>query len=129
MVLRNYGRIFDPTNPENERIQESSVVKTDSGCIAYWAATASVDVYGNYILYKNEKIGNNIYIESIDYTGNYVQKVPALYRVLLNYKEGRLDVEENPDCRMGRPDLRRSGAGRGHVDLLPDRGRLLDRLF
>ena len=94
-VTTYYGRIFDPTNPGNERIQESSVVKTDSGCIAYWAATASVDVYGNYILYKNEKIGNNIYIESIDYTGNYIQKVPALYRVLLNYKEGRLDVSSN----------------------------------
>lgn len=94
-VTTYYGRIFDPTNPGNERIQESSVVKTDSGCIAYWAATASVDVYGNYILYKNEKIGNNIYIESIDYTGNYIQKVPALYRVLLNYKDGRLDVSSN----------------------------------
>ena len=94
-VTTYYGRIFDPTNPENERIQESSVVKTDSGCIAYWAATASVDVYGNYILYKNEKIGNNIYIESIDYTGNYVHKVPALYRVLLNYNEERLDVSSN----------------------------------
>ena len=93
-VTTYYGRIFDPTNPENERIQESSVVKTDSGCIAYWAATASVDVYGNYILYNNTKVGNNIYVSSIDYTGNYNQKVPPLYNVKINYKE-RGDVSTN----------------------------------
>ncbi len=90
-----YGRTFDPTNPRNAGFDESNVVRTDSGCIAYWAATASVDVHGNYILYKNENIANNIYVKSIDYTGNYLMEIPALYRVYVNYKDDRMDVSTN----------------------------------
>ena len=59
-ITTYYGRKFNPNNPFDNSIDESSVVRTDNNCIAYWAATASVDVYGNYILYNNTKINNTI---------------------------------------------------------------------
>ena len=69
-VTTYYGRKFDPKNPEDNSIDENSVIRTSEGNIAYWAATATVDVFYNYILYTNEKSGNNICIHQIDYTGN-----------------------------------------------------------
>jgi len=94
-VTTYYGRTFDPQNPQNESIDESSVVKTDSGCIAYWAATASVDVYGNYIRYINDKEGNTIYVRQIEYTGNCSEKALApTYRVKMDYTH-REDVSTN----------------------------------
>ena len=89
-ITTYYGR--DASDPS--RIDESSVIRTDSNCIAYWAATMRVDVYGNYILYNNIKDGNNIYVSSIDYTGNYNQEVPPLYNIKFNYKD-RTDVSTN----------------------------------
>ncbi|MBQ8938900.1 MAG: hypothetical protein IJ047_01580 [Paludibacteraceae bacterium] len=94
-ITTYYGRIFDPENPTENSIDEQSVVRTDRNCIAYWAATATVDIFGNYILYQNEKIGNNIYVRQIGYTGNYQQGLPPLFRVCMNYKEHRKDISTN----------------------------------
>ena len=93
-VTTFYGRKFDPQNPSNDGIDESSVVRTDKRCIAYWAATASVDVYGNYILYNNTKEDNTIYVSSIEYTGNCKQNVIPYYNIELNYNK-REDVSTN----------------------------------
>ena len=106
-VTTYYGRIFNPSQPQDEYIDESSVIRTDSGNIAYWAATPSVDVYGNYIRYINEKQGNTIYLRQIDYTGNCNQQVPPTYRVLMGYQSrsdisssGRLGVLQTEDSLM-----------------------------
>ena len=89
-----YGRNFNPNNPSDNSIDESSVVRTDNNCIAYWAATASVDIYGNYILYNNTKINNTIYVNSITYTGNCNHGIPPLYRIAFHYKD-RNDISTN----------------------------------
>lgn len=98
-ITTYYGRKFDPNQPQNDSIDENSVVRTEDRCIAYWAATASVDVYGNYILYTNEKRGNTVYVRQIDYTGNFRENILPVYRVRMNYQErqdksssGRLGV-------------------------------------
>ena len=85
-ITTYYGRTFDPYNPHDESIDENSVVRTANGSIAYWAATACVDVYGNYVRYTNFKHGNNVYVRQIDYTGNYIEHVQPVYRVCINYK-------------------------------------------
>ena len=98
-ITTYYGRTFNPDSLDNKSIDENSIVRTANGCIAYWAATASVDIHGNYILYTNEKYGNNVYIKQIDYTGNITTHAPPVYRVQLQYREredittsGRLGV-------------------------------------
>ena len=92
---RNGITTYYGTDPDNlSHIDESSVVRTENNCIAYWAATMSVDVYGNYIRYHNIKVGNNIYVRSVDYTGNRNQNVPPLYNIKINYTD-RSDVATN----------------------------------
>ncbi len=98
-VVTYYGRKFDPKHPEDESLDDNSIVKTTSGSIAYWAATASIDAYGNYIKYTNEKKGNTIYVRQIDYTGNIYYKIDPSFRVCMSYKDrsdqsssGRLGV-------------------------------------
>ena len=104
-VTTYYGRKFDPEHPEDNSIDENSVVRTTDSCIAYWAATATVDIDGNYILYTNEKYGNNIHIKRIDYTGNW-GKSPT-YRVNFTYNgrsddftNGRLGVLQTEDMLL-----------------------------
>jgi RHS repeat-associated protein len=96
-ITTYYGRSFDPNHPDDNSIDEESVIRTGgpNSNIAYWAATASVDIFGNYILYRNSKQGNNIYVEQISYTGNYMQGVPPIYRILLTYKNNRSDASTN----------------------------------
>jgi len=106
-----YGILYDPSHPNIHHIDESSVVRTQDRCIAYWAATASVDVYGNYILYNNEKSGNNIYVREILYTGNILQQIPPLYRLQLEY--------------MNRSDTRTNG----RLGVLQTEGKLLCHLL
>ena len=89
-----YGCSFNHTNPLPGSVDENSVVRTQDSCIAYWAATASVDVYGNYILYNNNNLNNTIYVHEILYTGNINQQTPPLYRVHLAY-QNRDDVRSN----------------------------------
>lgn len=93
-ITTYYGRTFNPKDPNDRSIDESSVVRTDNGCIAYWAATATVDVHGNYILYANEKKNNTIYVKQIDYTGNVKQSVAPVYRVKFAYMN-REDVSSS----------------------------------
>lgn len=93
-ITTYYGRTFNPNDPNDRSIDESSVVRTDNGCIAYWAATATVDVHGNYILYANEKKNNTIYVKQIDYTGNVKQSVAPVYRVKFAYMN-REDVSSS----------------------------------
>lgn len=93
-ITTYYGRTFDPQNPNNQTIDEQSVVRTSNDCIAYWAATATIDAFGNYILYGNLNTGNNIYVRHIDYTGNVNQQTAPLYRVHLAYKD-RMDIATN----------------------------------
>lgn len=105
-----YGRKFDPENPNDESIDENSVVRTSNRAIAYWAATATIDVYGNYILYTNEKVNHTIYVQQIDYTGNYKEKVLPTYRVQMSYRDrtdpsssgrlGVLQIENNLLCHL-----------------------------
>ena len=94
-VTTYYGRTFNPEKPYDESIDESSVVRTDSNCIAYWAATASVDVYGNYVRYINFKEGNTVYVRQIDYTGNCNKEaLSPTYRIRMGYKP-RQDASSN----------------------------------
>ena len=90
-ITTYYGRKFDPENPDDNSIDENSVVRKNSiknnKSIAYWAATATVDVYGNYILYTNYKEGNCIYVKEIDYTGNYKQSLQPLSSIIFQYKK------------------------------------------
>ena len=96
-ITTYYGRSFDPTDPDDNSIDEESVVRTGgpNSNIAYWAATATVDVYGNYILYNNQRDDNTIHVNQIYYTGNYKQGLPPLFRVYLNYKDHRSDPSSN----------------------------------
>ena len=93
-ITTYYGRTFAPNNLQNQTIDEQSVVRTADGCIAYWAATASIDPHGNYILYANEKQNNTIYVQRIDYTGNVYQQVPPIYSVCMGY-QSREDISSN----------------------------------
>ena len=96
-ITTYYGRSFDPTDPDDNSIDEESVVRTGgpNSNIAYWAATASVDVYGNYVRYINDKEGNMIYVRQIDYTGNCGKEALApTYRVKMDYTH-RKDVSTN----------------------------------
>ena len=105
-----YGRKFDPEKPNDESIDENSVVRTSNRAIAYWAATATIDVYGNYILYTNGKENHTIYVQQIDYTGNYKEKVLPTYRVQMSYRNrtdpsssgrlGVLQIENNLLCHL-----------------------------
>ena len=109
-ITTYYGRTFNPSNPTDRTLDESSIVRTADSCIAYWAATASVDVYGNYIKYYNGKSGNIVYVEYIEYTGNINQNIKPIYRIHLGYTgrndkstNGRLGVlqeEQNLLCHM-----------------------------
>ena len=89
-----YGRRFNPEDIGDVSIDESSVIRTESNCIAYWAATASVDVHGNYILYTNHKEENTIYVQHILYTGNFLRHIDPCYRVQFAYRE-RNDISTN----------------------------------
>lgn len=89
-----YGRTFDPLHPSDQSIDEHSVVRTQDMNIAYWAATATVDVYGNYILYRNDMVGNMVYVQEIEYTGNVNRQISPLYHIHFGYKE-RDDIASN----------------------------------
>lgn len=54
-----YGRTFNPTYPNDDSIDENSVLRDEYGNIGYWALTVVLDLYGNYVLYDNRKIDNN----------------------------------------------------------------------
>ena len=97
-VTTYYGRKFDPGNPNDDAIDENSVVRTDDNFITYWAATAMVDVYGNYIQYTNKKDGNCIYVNQIDYTGNHIQKVSPKYSI--RFEHSRYN-DISSFCRLG----------------------------
>ena len=85
-VTTYYGIEFTADGNTSQNIDENSVVRNEYGCIAYWAATGSIDANGNYIRYQNEKVNNTIYPHAIFYTGNrYTQLAPA-YRILFQYK-------------------------------------------
>lgn len=88
-----YGRPLEK-NGMMMPIDKNSVVRTDAGDIVYWAATATVDVFGNYILYKNENVENSIYVNEIAYTGNLYHEISPTYFIHLAYKD-REDISSN----------------------------------
>ena len=101
-ITTYYGRKFDPEKPNNDSIDENSVVRTGNKSIAYWAATATVDVYGNYIQYINHETRsgkNYIHVEEIKYTGNYKQHIKPAYIVSMSYDTDR--IEPVSSCRLG----------------------------
>ena len=80
-------------------IDESSVLRTDSGNIGYWALTYVVDRFDNYIRYVNNKYsGNEIVIQRIEYTGNHLQGLSPFYSIGFSYK---LRPDEQLDARLG----------------------------
>lgn len=108
-ITTYYGRALD-TSGQLMPLDTNSIVRTSDGNIAYWAATATVDVHGNYILYENEKVENTIYVREIAYTGNIQDTVVPPYHVKFEYKDrmdlsssgrlGVLQVEQRLLCHM-----------------------------
>ncbi len=100
-ITTYYGRVFDPFDLNNDHIDEHSVVRTEDGCIAYWAATASIDPWGNAIIYQNYVEDNVVYVHQILYTCNISPDSVVLprYAIKLSYNtkfhgftSGRLGV-------------------------------------
>ena len=90
-------------NPLSHTIDEQSVIRTAKGNIGYWALTAVVDRFGNYVQYYNSKDAyNELLIDSIFYTGhidaNQHTDLPPHYRVLFRYTH-RPDT--STDARLG----------------------------
>lgn len=98
-VTYYYGRAFDPVHPDIASIDENSVLRTADSCIGYWALTAVVDLYGNYVRYENTCWNNNVYPSKIRYTGNHKTGLQPTYTIEFTWKSGRLDAFS--DGRLG----------------------------
>ena len=110
-VTYYYGRMFDPEDSSKDYIDENSVLRTADGNIGYWALTAIVDLYGNYVKYYNSNTaviggplqphpdGDNIYLDSICYTGNYNTNLQPTYTVSFYWNPSRND--DFSDARLG----------------------------
>ena len=97
-VTTYYGGVFDPNHPELMGLDTTAVLKDKNGNIGYWAITAVTDLYGNYIRYTYDKVGNNLYPNSITYTGNYKEPLLPAYSVDFEWQD-RADVPS--DARLG----------------------------
>lgn len=97
-ITTYYGCQHDLSGNWLTGIEEESVERNDNGCITYWAATASVDIHGNYILYHNEQAYGAVHTKMICYTGNLRQNIPPVYQIHFGYTE-REDIATN--CRSG----------------------------
>ena len=93
-VTTYYGRRCNPFGDRLTDIDEESINRNENGCITYWAATASVDIHGNYILYHNERAYGAVHTKMIYYTGNIRQNITPTYRVCFGYTE-RNDIVSN----------------------------------
>lgn len=86
-------------DPYTHTIDENSILRTKEGNIGYWALTYVVDRYDNYMRYINDKYpGNEIVIQSIEYTGNHLQNLQPYYRVGFAYKSRQ---DKQLDARLG----------------------------
>lgn len=99
-VTTYYGGIFNPDHPEIMGVDTFAVLKNADGCIGYWAITAVIDLYGNYIRYTYDKDGNNLYPLSIEYTGNYKEPLTPRYSVDFVWDDTRGDSIIS-DARLG----------------------------
>ena len=93
-ITTYYGCQYNPFDGRLTGIDEESVERNENGCITYWAATASVDVHGNYILYRNKRTHGAVHTIMICYTGNLRQDIPPAYQVCFGYT-GRDDIASN----------------------------------
>ena len=97
-VTTYYGGLFNPDYPELIGLDTTAVLRDKNGNIGYWAITAVRDLYGNYVHYHYNKDGNNIYVASIDYTGNYKKPLPPTYSVDFFWDEREDSIS---DARLG----------------------------
>ena len=74
-------------DPILHRIEENAIVRKDS-IICYWALTATIDMFGNYIHYNYMKDNNEVYLSSIDYTGNLRTGIGPYYTIIYHYNMG-----------------------------------------
>ena len=83
-----YG--YDPINPNNS---ENAIVRTADSAIVYWALTATMDVYGNYMQYFYQKDNNEVYLDSIKYTGHWNSgiTISPYYTIQFRYNHYRSD--------------------------------------
>ena len=99
VTLTNGVTYYYGYDPFTQAIDESSVLRVDSGSIGYWALTYIVDRFDNYVHYTNYKYTDNeIVIQSIDYTGNHLQNLQPYYRVGFLY---RWRNDHSSDARLG----------------------------
>ena len=92
-------RYYYGCDPATHRITENAVVRTAEGAIGYWALTATMDLYGNYIEYSYMKDENEVYLTDVRYTGNPTTALPPKYRIHFAYGTSR--SEATTTCRLG----------------------------
>ena len=82
-------------DPITNRLNDTAIVKSTHGAVAYWALTATIDMFGNYVHYRYFKENNEVYLSRIDYTGNIRTGALPAYTVYLFYSSNRPDAIAN----------------------------------
>jgi len=106
---RNGITSFYGYDPITHAINENAIVRTAKSSIAYWALTATVDLFGNYVRYFYHKDNNEVYLDRIEYTGNLQNNTAPVHKIWINYQStirpdvitnGRLGVLQKKKYRI-----------------------------
>ena len=97
-IVSYYG--YDPIA---QAIDNNSVVRIGekNNAIGYWALTATIDIFGNYVHYQYAKDHNEVYLVRIDYTGNLRTNYHPTHTVLITYSDNSTRPDQIVSGRLG----------------------------